>query len=335
MEQSKIDIKVNFVDFCDGFNPENNPIIRSLRKYFNVEVSDEADYVFFSCFGEQHWQVSDSCIKIFITGENYCPDFNACDYGIGFEYMNYEDRYFRQPFYISRGEELNLKMQNKHILPEDFDLALNKPEFCSFVVSNGINQVRNNAFHALTNYKHVNSGGRYLNNIGGPIDNKLAFEGRHKFSLCFENGTHSGYTTEKIVEAFAAQTVPIYWGDPNVGRQFNEHSFINANKFKSLDEMVEFVKLVDNDDELYLKMLRTPALLPESKSYAEELFNFERWLTDIFNQPINEAYRRPRYMFVQQYIDARRFETRWHRQYDRLKALLNSPIKTISNRIFK
>lgn len=72
-------------------------------------------------------------------------------------------------------------------------------------------------FEALKKYKKVNSGGRYLNNIGRAVVDKIQFESRHKFSICFENSSYPGYTTEKIIEAFAAKTIPIYWGNPCVG----------------------------------------------------------------------------------------------------------------------
>ena len=53
--------------------------------------------------------------------------------------------------------------------------------------------------------------------MGGPVASKLDFDRSHKFSIVCENTAHSGYTTEKLVEAFAAGCIPIYWGDPDHG----------------------------------------------------------------------------------------------------------------------
>ena len=111
--------------------------------------------------------------------------------------------------------------------------------------------------------------------------------------MCFENGAHSGYTTEKIVQAFAARTVPIYWGDPNIGKVFNKEAFIDAYSFENTEKLVEFIEKVDSDDELYLKMLKTPALLTSS-SIEDERLKFEEWLIHIFEQPLEKAYRRNR-----------------------------------------
>ena len=48
----------------------------------------------------------------------------------------------------------------------------------------------------------------------------------------FENTYAPGYTTEKIMDAFASGCVPIYYGDPLVVQDFNPDSFINAHDFK-------------------------------------------------------------------------------------------------------
>ena len=96
MSQKKA-IRIKFMDYWDGFEERNLSVnigtpkeflfLRLLKKHFDVIICDDADYVFFSAFGESHWRVPDSAIKIFHTEENLAPDFNACDYAIGFEWM--------------------------------------------------------------------------------------------------------------------------------------------------------------------------------------------------------------------------------------------------------
>lgn len=40
-------------------------------------------------------------IRIFYPPpENLVPDFNICDYAIGFHYLDFEDHYFRFPLYL-------------------------------------------------------------------------------------------------------------------------------------------------------------------------------------------------------------------------------------------
>lgn len=301
-------VKIKFLDYWGSFYDneiEDCLVMRILRKHYDVEICDDADYVFFSTMGESHWSVPDRCVKIYQTGENLVPDFNACDYAIGFEWMDYGDRYIRFPNYMFYDADMLHAMEHKHELPDRYDISKEKPDFCSFVVSNHRNPRRNEAFEALCRYKRVDSGGRFLNNIGGPVDDKMEFDRTHRFSLCFENGAHAGYTTEKLVQAFAARTIPIYWGDPEVGRVFNTKALIDAYSFRSFDDLVSRIKEIDENPELYLSILRQPALQEDALSVDELLARFEEWLLHIFEQPIENAYRRNREMHGRWYIERR------------------------------
>jgi hypothetical protein len=300
-------IRIAFKDYWEDFpqTMENYLILKILRAHYEVEVCDDPDYFFFSVMGNSHWSVPDRCIKIFHTGENLVPDFNACDYAIGFEWMDYGDRYLRFPLYLFYRRELLEEAWHKHEIPEGWDLAKEKPAFCSFVVSNPNNPDRNEAYRQLNRYKKVDSGGRYLNNVGGPVTDKLAFDRKHKFSLCYENGSHPGYTTEKLVEAFAARTVPLYWGDPEVARTFNPSAFVDLTGYSSLEEALPLIEALDRDDDRYVQMLREPAFRADAPSLEESYARLEAWLLHIFEQPLEKAYRRNRNNQGELYIENR------------------------------
>ena len=51
-------------------------------------------------------------------------------------------------------------------------------------------------------------------------------------------------------------SIPIYFGHEDVNKEFNTKSFINCNDFKNVDELIGYVKRVDNNDKLYEKMLK-------------------------------------------------------------------------------
>ena len=38
------------------------------------------------------------CVRLMFMGENMSPDFTVFDYCIGFDFMEFGDRYFRLPF---------------------------------------------------------------------------------------------------------------------------------------------------------------------------------------------------------------------------------------------
>lgn len=284
-------IKIKFVDFWSHWNPNDNFIVDVLKKKYNVVISDKPDYIFFSNFNKKFNHMKyNNCVKIFYTQENIAPDFNYCDYGIGFENMNYGDRYLNYPIYLipkRYGTSWKL-MTKKHL---KFQI---KEKFCSMVVSNkNRSNILIDTFNLLSKYKKVDSGGRYRNNVGMPngVPNKIDFQSNYKFSLCFENSKHPGYCTEKIVEGFASKTIPIYWGDPLVKEIFNPDSFIDISDYNNLNELLEYIKYIDNNKEEYKKIINTPAL-KDKNYYNNKQKELEEFLYNIFEQPIENAKRR-------------------------------------------
>lgn len=279
-------IRICFVDFFPGFNETDNDFIDILNKRYEVIIDKKnPDAIFYSCFGKKH--IDYNCIRIFFTGECVSPDFNVCDYAIGFDRLDFGDRYIRIPLYRL--------FQYKKLYDSLFDrkniaYVSNDKDFCSFVCSNCFaDDIRAKMYNVLSRYKKINSGGRYLNNIGGPVLDKLEFQKKHKFAIAFENSSYDGYVTEKLVDAFAAGVVPIYFGDPNIHFEFNEKAFINGHRFDTLEAIVERVKELDNNDTLYLSVLNSnPILLDKRGNKDLELF-----LYAIFDQAEEKARRRP------------------------------------------
>ncbi len=294
-------VKIKYVDFWPDFKPEEDMIYEILAESqdYDVKLSDEPDYLIYSCFGYEH--LNYECIRIFFTGEEVCPDFNVCDYAAGFEYMSFEDRYFRLPLmYIPRYRNDYYAMLNR---PEELDPQRG---FCSFVYSNPeADPFRTEFFLELSKYKKIASGGKVFNNTGSPVKDKRLFESDYKFSIAFENVRHRGYTTEKLMQAFAAGGVPLYWGDPYVVKMFNPKSFINISDFKNVEEAIEYIKKIDNDNEAYMAMLSEPAIREE---YCLDLIKerFRAFIGNIFDQDPESAKRTTREMFNRKYVDLMR-----------------------------
>ena len=92
-------VKLKFVDFWNKFNPTDNYFYKFLSKKFDLELSENPDYLFYSVYGFEHLKY-DHCVKILYTPENMIPDFNFCDYALGFQPMSIGDRYIRFPLYL-------------------------------------------------------------------------------------------------------------------------------------------------------------------------------------------------------------------------------------------
>jgi len=291
-------IRIKFVDFYEHFVPENFLFYKTLAEHYKIELSDTPDYLFFSVFGNEHLKFD--CVKIFWTGENQTPDFNVCDYAVGFDYLNFDDRYLRFPLYYTYKEDYDL-MLGKTYFQED--TLFSKTGFCSFVYSNNYaSPERKEFFDLLSAYKLIASGGRYLNNTDGAVVDKLAFQKGYKFAIAFENASYPGYATEKLVQAFAAQSIPIYWGDPKIAEQFNTGSFINCHDFASFTDVIKRVKQIDNDDAAYLQMLQTPALVNAENEYENAMSALSAFLENIVEQPLRNAKRYNREYWGRKYI---------------------------------
>ncbi|MBQ8647862.1 MAG: hypothetical protein IJ484_06955 [Oscillospiraceae bacterium] len=265
-------IKLKYVDFMreqnmrDGFE---EMIRAGLADLGEVEFCDDPDYIICSTFGREFLHYD--CTRIFVCGENLRPDFNLYDYAAGSDWMDYEDRFLSFQWYsFPKWREWAKLALEKHTYPQE--VYESKEWFCNFVVSNyGANPIREEMFQALSAYKRVESGGRSCNNQpdGKPVADKLAFQQQCRFSLAFENARTAGYCTEKILDAFAAATVPIYWGDPKVSRLYNPEAFIDCGDCRTVQEMVEKVRVVEEDRDRWLYMLRQPAFTDMEKARRE------------------------------------------------------------------
>ncbi|WP_233714264.1 glycosyltransferase family 10 domain-containing protein [Helicobacter trogontum] len=215
----KQQVKMRVLDWwnkdCEE-NFYNNSLIQILQKKYDVIYSDKPDFILYGPCGYEHLKYD--CVRIFYTAENIRPDYNVADYSIDFDYIEFEDRHLRLPYmFWGFYDRIRQKEMDNRI-----SLLDKKEKFCSFVVSNkGLTNKRDDFFEALSNYKKVDSGGRWKNNIGGNIDNKIEWLKSYKFNLCFENSSYPGYLTEKLFDAFLAGCVPIYWGDTSLRNHKN------------------------------------------------------------------------------------------------------------------
>ncbi|WP_371373421.1 glycosyltransferase family 10 domain-containing protein [Sporomusa aerivorans] len=281
-------IYLKFVDFWHEFNMTNNIFLDCLKKHYNVILSDNPDYIIYSVFGHEYLKYD--CVRIFYTSENIRPDFNLCDYAIAFDWMIFEDRYIRLPVYMLYEADLEKAMAKHRISLEDLS---KKHRFCNFVYSNvNAHSARTDFLELMNAYKKVDSGGGYLNNLGYRVTDKLKFQENYKFSIAFENSSTSGYTTEKIIQAFAAKTVPIYWGNPVINREFSTKSFINCHEYNCFADVIKKIIEIDTNDDIYADMLKTPIYQNINSTDILSLSSLRNFLEGIFNQETDRAFRR-------------------------------------------
>ena len=280
-------IRLRFVNFPATYNPKTSLFYEVISRHFVIDMVSDPDYVIFGHGGAEHVHY-DQKVKILFLAENSLPDFNAFDYAMGMGHANLGDRYLRLPLYAVWKNGLRRWAERQSVVTRE----LTGRKFCSFVVSNAQfgDPMRKKFFERLSKYKRVDSGGRWMNNVGGPVDDKIGFCSGYKFNIAFENSSSPGYVTEKIMEAYVARTVPIYYGDPTVETDFRLESMVRLRGESDIERAVDEVVALDRDDDAYLKKVTEPCLAYEDpKMYEKRL---EAFLLRIFEQPLDMARRR-------------------------------------------
>ena len=252
-------VRIDFCDFWGGFVKTNNFFYNLLQERFEIELSDQPDFLFYADPG-RHLHRVHNCVKIYISLESFLPDFTECDYAFTSRHLDHP-RHFRLPYYV-------LECNPQWLLKKEEEFAgllAAKTKFCCFLVSNAGRKKthkRVEFFHRLCQYKKVDSGGGALNNIGYRVPPgqaaKREFFRPYKFSIAFENGEVPGYTTEKLTDSFWTRCLPIYWGNPRVGEEFNSRSFLNYYDFPGEEALIEKIIELDRDDAKYMEYQRQP-----------------------------------------------------------------------------
>lgn len=294
-------VKLNYAGINEEeFNKEQNLIYDVLKlNGYDVQISDDPDYLVCDFSGDNPYSYCGTPqVRIMYSSENLIPDFTLIDYAICPYPIQFADRNFQLPVCVwPRNHWQALATKDRNYTRE---FLQEKKYFANFISSHESEyNIRGDFFKKLCEYKRVESPGSYLNNMpnGETVhwlnDSKPDFQRKCKFTLCFESTMHYGFVTEKIMDAFYADTIPVYYGSPTVTEIFNKDAFINVADFDSFEAAIERIKELDQDDEKYLEMLRQPILVdPDYPRRLEEELN--QYICHIFDQPLEKAYRRSR-----------------------------------------
>lgn len=287
-------MKVWFTSFWGKFDPYDNLFTYALSQKYDVIVTpDDPDIVISNHFVERYQNAK----MVYFSGEPFY-DLGVQDYALTPFYID-DPKYHRLPLFLLYAYDYY-----KHGYTSSYDEILHKKlyidssilnyktNFCSYVArGSGHPECRRTPFfEALSQYKRVDAMGDHMNNSGhipgesgtiaGSI-NKCEVLKHFKFSMAFENSIEYngkiGYTTEKIYEPMMALSIPIYWGNPEIDKDFNTKSFINWNDYGSDEKVVERIIEIDNDNDLYMDYMK------ENYSSNDELFKIE-YLVSIFEE---------------------------------------------------
>jgi hypothetical protein len=228
-----------------------------LGKCAIVQHPDDADTLIESLFEssrvhDKPWQRT-----IYFTGEPFTGTTETHSIVLDSEYTH--DNVVNFPLMVSYIESNRFypRLANRPMITKV------PSKFCCFIVSNGRFEARNRMFQICDAYKRVDSYGNHWNNMDGVIPHMYNTQGyfdilsEYKFIICFENTKKGTYITEKIINAYMSNIIPVYFGSEYAKTIFNMDSMIYVSDEsedayrEALDKMIE----LDNNDEMYLNMV--------------------------------------------------------------------------------
>ena len=274
-------LRIAFFDMWADFVPAHNLFVGALKHHgveFEIDQMDPT-LIIFGPFGPENQHPRFKNIpKIYYVGENM-PPLTREDIILNMGFCrDVKEKYLRLPNWMLELNWFN-QLGADIVNPDPLPLQLLKPsttgsrrKFCAFVSTNSNSIERNTLFHTVSRYKTVDSAGALFSTMdkipcgaGGSKGQaaKIEFYKQYKFVLACENSKAPGYVTEKILHAKMAGCVPIYWGDPLVGLEFNSKAYINVADFKTAEALLRHIKNLDEDDAAWSLVAREPILSDE------------------------------------------------------------------------
>jgi alpha(1,3/1,4) fucosyltransferase len=286
-------LRVDFCDFSRQKKTELYPYLY-LQEIFDLETWSHPDLIIYQDKGHEHRL--HNCKKLYWPDECYAANFRECDFAITCRYSE-DSRHLRLPPYARYVQQCH-GVESLIKSPDELETIFrSKTKFCSFVVSNhgGAAAYRNRFFHELNQRKRVESGGRYANNIGVPIPDKLSLLRQCKFDISFMNNRVEGWTDQRLTDAMIARCVPIFCGNPRIAEEFNPKSMINAWDFKSNAALIDYILEVDRNDDLYRQYLREPYFYDNKPNEYFDKNRVAKFIIDQLSSPTPPLAQRQRW----------------------------------------
>lgn len=114
-------------------------------------------------------------------------------------------------------------------------------------------------------------------NYYGSVKNKIKTLMNYNFTIAFENSDYPGYITEKVIHAFVAGTIPLYWGGGEYLKEtIPAECFINCRN-KESGEIYNLVKSMQYEEILEYRK----AALRFLKTEAADKFTRLYWAQEV------------------------------------------------------
>ncbi len=293
-------IKINKINFLLKSNYTNikikfsknmkqwySKLIKLFLSLFNnyIEVEEDPHINFYTYHCKAY---NKDALNIMINGEK--ADDNMTDIAIlttkkqTFGYNIYFPQIFSSLWERSRLNSTNLWLKGCNNTKE---------HFCAYMYSYNL-EYRVKLFNEISKYKKVDALGKSCNDANfkdsrfvyneNQTYNDIAVEiySKYKFVLALENGIEDGYITEKILNPLLANSIPIYAGPSDVFNIINKKRIIYVYDFKNTNELIDYIKLVDNNDDIYNSIINNEIWIGDLN-----LDTYENYILNEFKKALN------------------------------------------------
>lgn len=204
----------------------------------------------------------DRTVNIFLKGHKRLLQLPNYDCILSGRFTDFEKKIINLPLFVSylySNQYLRLLQETRIIT----NANVPKKNICA-IISNG-DSIRNRILDAFDKRFKIDYAGSYRNNvyrIPGSYNSKEMFDfiSGYKFIIAFENTKQETYITEKIVNGFIPNIIPIYWGSNKITDYFNADRFINIVNTNTdyLNILMDKIASILQDDGKYLNIVNQP-----------------------------------------------------------------------------
>ena len=125
-------------------------------------------------------------------------------------------------------------------------IDLQKKNMASLIASNQNKLTGHKLRHEVV--QHIKKNNFNVSVIGRgyrPFENKEDGLKSYRYSIVIENTSELDYFTEKVIDACLLETIPIYWGAPNISKYFDTRGFIVC---ENIDQILQAIQTISIDD---------------------------------------------------------------------------------------
>lgn len=252
-------------------------LFNQLRRFHECDSADQARVLFVNVTDEslrEFWKVvRPHHTRVFVGAEAEFPNLNVFDFSIGFDELDYKGRHIR----------LHPSYQFENVFPPRWVSTMgsltggkdfHQRRFCDFIYSNSsAHPMRDDMFFELNRVKPVDALGTHNPLRKAPMlsvlpkrtappparmKEKVELQMGYRFSIAAENAHFPGYTSEKLISSLLAGQVPIYWGNPDIGQDFNSRRIICVEDFSNLTALADYVKEINANRKAWEDIVSEP-----------------------------------------------------------------------------